>query len=44
MMVKVSANELNAQDDELVKKLQKEVRHLKDVLNLKRTGGSNDVH
>jgi kinesin family protein 11 len=31
----VKANEMNASDDALVQKLQKEVQHLKEVLNLK---------
>ena len=43
-MVKVSANEVNAADDALIMKLQKEVQHLKEILNLKRKGGASDVH
>ena len=43
-MVKVQANEFNAADDALITKLQKEVQHLKEILNLKRRGGANDVH
>ena len=44
VMVKVQANEFNAADDALITKLQKEVQHLKEILNLKRRGGANDVH
>lgn len=43
IMVKVSANEMNAADDVLVQKLQKEVQHLKEILNLKRKGGASDI-
>lgn len=43
-MVKVSANTVSAVDDALVIKLQKEVQHLKDILNLNRKGGVLDVH
>ena len=43
-MVKVSANTVSAADDALVIKLQKEVQHLKDILNLNRKGGVLDVH
>jgi len=43
-MVKVNANTVNAADDALVSKLQKEVQHLKDILNLNRKGGVLDVH
>ena len=35
IMVKVQANSVNAADDALVAKLQKEVQHLKEILNLK---------
>lgn len=43
-MTKVSANAVSAQDDALVNKLQKEIQHLKDILNLKRKGGAHDLH
>ena len=43
-MVKVSANTVSAADDALVIKLQKEVQHLKEILNLNRKGGVLDVH
>ena len=43
-MVKVQANAVSAADDALVMKLQKEVQHLKEILNLNRKGGVLDVH
>lgn len=43
-MVKVQANSVSAADDALVTKLQKEVQHLKEILNLNRKGGVLDVH
>ena len=42
-MVKVQANTINAADDALVSKLQKEVQHLKEILNLNKKGGALDV-
>ena len=42
IMVKVQANAVSAADDALVIKLQKEVQHLKDILNLNRKGGALD--
>ena len=44
IMIKVQANELSAADDAYIQKLQKEVQHLKEILNLKRSGGASDVH
>lgn len=44
IMTKVSANQVSAADDALVVKLQKEIQHLKDILNLKRKGGAHDLH
>lgn len=44
IMTKVSQNQISAQDDALVAKLQKEIQHLKDILNLKRKGGAHDLH
>ena len=44
VMIKVQANEMNAADDAYIQKLQKEVQHLKEILNLKRNGGATDVH
>jgi hypothetical protein len=35
---------VSAADDALVLKLQKEIQHLKDILNLKRRGGNQDLH
>jgi hypothetical protein len=33
-----------ATDDAYIQKLQKEVQHLKEILNLKRSGGAGDIH
>lgn len=44
ILTKVTANQISAADDALVMKLQREITHLKDILNLKRKGGANDVH
>ena len=44
ILVKVQANAVSAADDRLVLKLQKEVQHLKDILNLNRRGGVLDVN
>lgn len=44
IMTKVSANQVSAQDDALVGKLQKEIQHLKEILNMKRRGGAHDLH
>lgn len=44
ILMKVSANQVNAADDALVMKLQREILHLKDILNLKRKGGAQDIH
>ena len=35
---------MSAADDALVQKLQREVQHLKEILNLSRKGGVLDVH
>lgn len=43
VMVRAQANEINAQDDALVKRLQREVQHLRDILNVKRKGGQSDL-
>lgn len=43
VMVKVKANEVNASDDALVAKLQREVQHLREVLNLRRKGDPHDM-
>jgi kinesin family protein 3/17 len=44
ILVKVQANKVSAAEDALVLKLQKEVQHLKEILNLSRKGGVLDVH
>ena len=42
-MSTVKANEVNASDDALVQKLQKEVQHLREVLSLRRKGKKSDI-
>ena len=37
VMVKVRANEVNASDNALVQKLQKEVQHLREVLHMRQS-------
>ena len=44
ILVKVQANEINAADDAVIKRLQQEVHHLKDILNLRRKGGAHDIN
>ena len=44
ILMKISANQVDAADDALVVKLQREIQHLKDILNLKRKGGAQDIH
>lgn len=44
IMVKVQANAVSAADDALVSKLQREVQHLKEILNLNRKGGVLDIN
>ena len=44
IMIKVQANAVSAADDALVLKLQREVQHLKDILNLSRKGGVLNVN
>ena len=36
--------EVNTKDDAVVQKLQREVQHLKEILNMKRRGGALDIH
>eukprot|EP00347_Sterkiella_histriomuscorum_P005480 403356455 len=43
ILVKVQANEMNAADDARIQTLQKEVQYLKDILNMKRKGGANEL-
>ncbi|KAL4463423.1 hypothetical protein ABPG72_006745 [Tetrahymena utriculariae] len=41
----IKPNQINSKDDEIVKKLQKEILYLKEVLNMRRKGASlNDIH
>lgn len=42
IMFKVTANEINANDDALISRLRQEIQHLRDILNLKRKGYSKD--
>ena len=43
VMTRVKANEVNASDDALVQKLQKEVQHLREVLSIRRKGNKADI-
>ena len=43
VMVRVKANEVSAHDDALVNKLQREVQHLREILNLRRKGDPHDM-
>jgi len=43
VMSVVKANEINASDDALVQKLQKEVQHLREVLNIRHKGNRSEV-
>lgn len=43
VMVKVKKNEVSAMNDQLITKLQKEIQHLKTLLNLKRKGGIQEL-
>lgn len=43
VMTRVKANEINTMDDALVQKLQREVQNLREVLNLRKKSGSNDI-
>ncbi|CDW78383.1 kinesin motor domain containing protein [Stylonychia lemnae] len=43
ILVKIQANEMNAADDARITQLQKEVQYLKDILNMKRKGGANEL-
>jgi len=46
IVTEVKANKIEAQDAELVQKLQKEIKYLKEILNIRRKGTSaiNQVH
>ena len=43
IMVKARKNEVSALNDQLVLKLQREIQHLKGLLNLKRNGGIKEL-
>lgn len=45
-MTKVKSNSIDAVDAELVKKLQNEIKYLREILNIRRKGTStvNEVH
>jgi len=36
--IRLTKNEINAQDDQLVQKLQREIQHLRDLLQMRRKG------
>ena len=44
ILVQVKANKMNAADDALILRLQKEVQHLKEILSLNRKGGNENVN
>ncbi|CDW74044.1 kinesin motor domain containing protein [Stylonychia lemnae] len=44
VQMKISKNEINAQDDALIQKLQKEIQHLKDLLQMRRKGDQVNIH
>ena len=43
VLVKASLNEVNANEDAVVKKLRREVQHLKDILNMRRNKNDTDI-
>lgn len=43
VMVKIKRNEISATNNQLILKLQKEIQHLKTLLNLKRKGGMQEL-
>ena len=43
VMVKIKKNEVSATNDQLITKLQREIQHLKTLLNLKRKGGIQEL-
>jgi hypothetical protein len=43
VLVKASINEVNGKEDAVVKKLRREVQHLKDILNMKRHKTDHDI-
>ena len=42
-MVRTKANKFSGSDDALVKRLQKEILHLRDILNIRRKGGQGEL-
>lgn len=38
------ANEFDSKDDALIKRLRREVHHLKDILHMRNHGTKNDIH
>ena len=43
VMVKVKKNEISATNNQLITKLQREIQHLKTLLNIKRNGGIQEL-
>jgi len=43
IMTRVKRNEVNAQEDAVVIKLQREITFLKEVLQMRQKGGGNDL-
>lgn len=43
VMVRAKANKINGSDDALVKRLQREVQHLRDILSIRRKGGQGEL-
>jgi hypothetical protein len=41
--MKIKKNEINARDDALIQKLQKEIVYLKDLLRMKRKGDQKNL-
>ncbi|CAG9334348.1 unnamed protein product [Blepharisma stoltei] len=41
--IKIKKNEISATNDELILRLQREIQHLKSILNLKRKGGIQEL-
>jgi len=42
-MSTVKINEINASDDALVQKLHREVKHLREILAIRRNGNKSDL-
>jgi hypothetical protein len=43
VMQRVKRNEINAKDDALVQKLQREVQYLRELLQMRRNGNQRDI-